>query len=113
MKITGIIKSLTVISCLFTFVVTAWSVDLSASGKSAQGTVGDEAVVSKIDRDKITLRSAIDANKEITVSMNNPGDLKVGDKVKVQGNIIKKLDAISDTGAQPETGSRSGPAETK
>ncbi len=113
MRITKSIKAFTVISCLLGFVVTAWSDDIGAAGKGAQGVVGDEAVISKIERDKVTLRSATDVNKEITVSLNNAGDLKVGDKVKVQGNIVRKLDALSEPAPQPEAGSKTGPADTK
>ncbi len=113
MKITKFVKAFTVIACLIGFAVSAWSDDVGAPAKGAQGVVGDEAIISKIDRDKVTRRSATDINKEITVSLNNAGDLKVGDKVKVQGNIVKKLDARSEPAPQPETGSKSGPAEAK
>ncbi len=113
MKISRLIKAFAIIACLFGFVMTAWSDDVGALGKGAQGIIGDEAIISKIERDKVTLRSATDANKVITVSLDNAGDLKVGDKVKVQGNIVKKLDAAPDPAAQPEAGSRSGPAEGK
>ncbi len=113
MKIARLVKAFTVISCLLGFAVTAWSDDMGPQGKGAQGVVGDEAIVSRIDRDKVTLRSATDVSKEITVSLSNAGDLKIGDKVKVQGNIVKKLDALSENAPLPETGSKSGSAEAK
>jgi hypothetical protein len=103
MKIWSYLKVVVLFACLFGFTALSWSEPSVPAGQDAQGVVGEEAVVTKIDNDKVTLQSMRDGSKEVTVSLNDAPNLKVGDKVKVQGNTVSKPDAMpsaSDQSAQ-------------
>jgi hypothetical protein len=89
--------------CLIVFVTTAWSTEAAGTSGKARGGIGEEAVVTKIERDLVTLQSLTDSKKEIIVSMKDTGMLKVGDRVNVDGNSVKKLEAMPDPISQPET----------
>ncbi len=110
MKTFRSIKAGVLLTCLLGSATAAWSDDIVSPGKNAQEVVGREAVVAKIGRDAVTLRSATDSNKEITIPSSNAEEFKVGDKVKVQGNIFKKLGDVAEP-ANPtatESGSSTG-----
>jgi hypothetical protein len=89
--------------CLFVFAATAWSTEVAGTPEKVGGVIGEEAVITKIESDLVTLISLTDKKKEIIVSMKDTGMLKVGDKVSVQGNSVKKLEAMPDSVPQPET----------
>jgi len=92
MKLSWLLKVAMVLTCLFGFTVTAWSVEVSKMNKSAQDIVGQIAIVSGIDNGKIMLTSASDVSKKCDIPLSSSGELlKVGDKVKVEGNIVKKI----------------------
>jgi hypothetical protein len=97
MKISRFNKAVVFFFCLFGLVVSAWSEDKIDTAKEAQNTVGEEAIVAKIEREKVTLQSTTDKNKEYTVSLSDTGELKIGDKVRVMGNNIKKLESTPET----------------
>lgn len=94
MKIFRFVKAGVVFMALSAFAVTAWADDTVKSGKNAQEIVGEEAIVAKVGTDQVTLLSATDKNKECTIPMADAGELKVGDKVKVQGNVVMKVEAM-------------------
>ena len=93
MKISTLVKAGVVFTYLFAFSLTAWSGDTATSGQNAQEIVGDEAIVAKVGSDRVTLVSATDNKKECTVPMADAGDLKEGDMVKVQGNVVMKVES--------------------
>jgi len=96
------VKTFLLFLCLFAVAATAWSSEVDKTKKEGMGVIGDEAVVTKVDRDKVTCQSLSDKSKEVVVSMSNAEDMKVGDRVLVQGNSVKKLDAaIPDPTQQP------------
>jgi hypothetical protein len=97
MKILRFIKASVFFFCLFGLVVAAWSEEKNDPAKEAQKAVGEEAIVAKIDREKVTLQSTTDKSKEYTVSLSDTGELKIGDKVRVLGNSIKKLESMPET----------------
>jgi len=102
MRIFGFFKTFVLFLCLFGFAATAWSSEVDKTKKDAMGAIGEEAVVTKVDHDKITCQSLTDKSKEVVVSMTNAEDLKVGDRVLLQGNSVKKLDAAApDPTQQP------------
>ena len=102
MSIFRFVKTFLLFLCLFAVAATAWSSVVDKTNKEGMGVIGDEAVVTKVDRDKVTCQSLSDKSKEVVVSMSNAEDMKVGDRVLVQGNSVKKLDAaIPDTTQQP------------
>ena len=108
MRIFGKLKGALVMTCLLGFAAAAWSGDAEKSIGSAQDEVGNEAVVSVIDNEKITLRSTTDQNRMCTIPLSNAGELlKVGDKVRVQGNIVKKIEAKIDSDIQAPSASGS------
>jgi len=102
MSIFRFVKTFLLFLCLFAVAATAWSGEVGKPKQEGMGVIGDEAVVTKVDRDKVTCQSLSDKSKEVVVSMSNADDMKVGDRVLVQGNSVKKLDAaIPDTTQQP------------
>jgi hypothetical protein len=103
MKIIRLSSAVTFSFCLFMFVATAWSTESAGTPGKARGVIGEEALISKIDRDLVTLQSLTGDKKEIIISLKETGMLKVGDKVSVQGNSVKKLENMSDPIPQPET----------
>jgi len=88
MKICGYARVVVIILSLLGFVALSWSAGTETAAKDAQGAVGSDAIVTKIDSGKVTLQSASDISKEITLPIDETAKLKVGDKVKVQGNAI-------------------------
>jgi hypothetical protein len=82
--------------CLFGLAATAWSTEMNSTVNEAQTAVGEEAIVAKIDREKVTLQCTTDKSMEYTVSLADTGELKVGDKVRVIGNNIKKVEATPE-----------------
>jgi len=97
MKISRFIKASVLSFCLVGLVTTAWSEEKIDPANEAQKAVGEEAIVAKIDREKVTLQSTTDKSKEYTVSLSDTGELKVGDKVRVLGNNIKKLEPMPES----------------
>lgn len=103
MKIIRLSSAVTFSFCLFMFVATAWSTESAGTPGKVRGVIGEEAVITKIDHDLVTLQSLTGDKKEIIISLKETGMLKVGDKVSVQGNSVKKLENMSDPIPQPET----------
>jgi hypothetical protein len=89
--------------CLIVFAAAAWSTESAGAPEKIGGVAVEAAVITKIDNDLITLQSLTDNNKVFVISMRDNGMLKVGDKVSVQGNSVKKLDAVSDPAPQADT----------
>ena len=89
--------------CLIVFVTTAWSTEAAGTPGKARGVIGEAAVITKIERDLVTLQSLTDSKKEILISMKDTGMLKVGDRVSVDGNSVKKLEGMPDPIPQPDT----------
>lgn len=98
--------------CLFVLVMSL-CVLVSAAGASPRVETGinspaagrEEAVVTKIESDKILLRSTSGEKREFFVSRDKHGDLRAGDKVLVEGDTIKKLgEALNPDGVNPPTG---------
>jgi hypothetical protein len=102
MRISSVIKAFVLFLCVFRFAPTAWADKVADPVKSAQEVLGDEALISKIESEKVTLQSLTDVSKEFTVSLSDTGKLKVGDKVRVQGNSVSKIEVASDSVKQSE-----------
>ena len=103
MKIFRLCSAVTFSFCLFVFVATAWSTQAAGTPGKAHGVIGEEAVITKIERDLVTLQSLTGDKKEIVISLKDTGMLKVGDRVSVQGDSVKKLENMPDPIPQPET----------
>lgn len=85
-----IISSALVIIWLAGLTATAWSDTTGTPGKTAQDQVGIEAIVVKVENDRVTIVSAADKTKGCTVFMTNARGLKKGDIVQVQGDLVRK-----------------------
>lgn len=105
--------------CLFVLVMSL-CVLVSAAGASPRVETGvsspaagsEEAVVTKIESDKILLRSTSGEKREFYVSKDKYGDLRAGDKVLVEGDTIKKLgEASSPDGMNPPAGDEAAQPE--
>ncbi len=103
MKIIRLCSAVTFSFCLFVFAATAWPTGTAGTPGKTPGVIGDEAVITRIERDLVTLQSLSGDKKEIVISMKDTGMFKVGERVSVQGNSIRKLDGMTDPIPQPET----------
>lgn len=102
MKIIRLCSAVAFSFCLFVFATAAWSTEGAGPPGKVRGGIGEEAVITKIENDLVTLQSLADSKKEIVISMKDTGMLKVGDRVSVEGNSIRKLESMSDPIPQPE-----------
>jgi hypothetical protein len=102
MRISSVIKAFVLFLCVFRFAPAAWADKFTDPVKNAQEVLGDEALIAKIEREKVTLQSTADKSREFTVSLSDTGELKVGDKVRVQGNSVSKIEVASDSVKQSE-----------
>jgi len=103
MKIFKFCATVTVSFCLLLFTAAAWSSETGGTPGKVRGAIGEEAVITKIEGDLVTMHSLMDNKKEIIISLKDTGILKVGDRVSVQGESIRKLDAMPDTIPQVDT----------
>ncbi len=66
-----------------------------------QKTQQEEAVVVSIDQNNVTLQSTAEKGKTFTISSKNAADFKVGDRVTVVGNTLKKSETTPNTPVKP------------
>jgi hypothetical protein len=67
----------------------------------SQGIGQEEAVVTRVERDRIQLRSTSEGSREFFVARKDNGELRSGDRVVVEGTTIKKLGPVSNPDAKP------------
>jgi hypothetical protein len=75
--------------------VTAWSTEMTDPAKAAYSALGDEAVVTKIENGTVTLQSATDSSKEFLLAAKYVENARVGDRVKIDRNGIRKVEKPS------------------
>jgi hypothetical protein len=83
---------------------------------SIQKVQPEEAIVIRIDQNKVTLQSATDTAKTSTMTASDAADLKVGDRVTVVGATLKKSDSAPSSGAKtdvPPSASTSSTSQNK
>jgi hypothetical protein len=102
MKIFRLCSAVAFSFCLTVFVATAWSSESAGTPGKVLGGIGEEAVITKIENDLVTLQSLTDNKKDFIISMKDTGALKVGDRVSVQGNNVRKVEAVPEAVPQPE-----------
>ena len=86
-----------------------------SSGEYSQKVLQEEAIIVRIDQSNVTLQSIGDKSKTITAPFGNAAEFKVGDKVIVMGNTLKKNDGLTEK-AQPKDASsdtKADPAANK
>lgn len=73
----------------------------AASADSFQQAQSEEAVIVSINQNKVTLQSTSDKDRISTITTDTTTGLKVGDRVKVTGNVLTKaeLPAAGETGS--------------
>ncbi|NVN92758.1 MAG: hypothetical protein HXX11_19480 [Desulfuromonadales bacterium] len=67
----------------------------------------EEAIIVRIDQNNVTLQSISDKSKIMTISSNNAADFKIGEKVTVVGNTLKKFESAPAATAKPGDSSSS------
>jgi len=86
--------------------------EIPATGNYAQKALQDEAIILRIEQNNVTLQTTGDKGKKVTAPFSNATEFKVGDKVVVVGNTLKRPDqveavqpggAYSDTNTAPAT----------
>lgn len=72
------------------------------TGNYAAKIKQEESIVVRIDQNNVTLQAIGDKDKKITAPFSNAAEFKVGDKVIISGNTLKKSDGdIPENGQQP------------
>lgn len=70
---------------------------------SIQKVQPEEAIIIRIDQNRVTLQSATGTGTTSTITTSNAADLKVGDRVTVVGTTLKKSDSAPATAEKTET----------
>jgi hypothetical protein len=89
--------------CVFVLIMSL-CVLVSSAGAAARaearadspGLGHEEAVVTRIESDRVVLRSTSAENREFSVSREKYGGLRIGDRVVVVGNTVKKVGETSN-----------------
>ncbi|MEA5113067.1 MAG: hypothetical protein VB050_03490 [Geobacteraceae bacterium] len=79
------------------YAVTGWSTELTDPVKAAYTALGDEAIVTKIESGTVTLQSVGDSSKEYQLAAKYVENARVGDRVKIDNNGVRKIDQPSVT----------------
>lgn len=74
------------------------------TGQYKQKTIQEEATVVSIEQNNVTLQIAGERERKVAAHFGNAGEFKVGDRVVVVGNTLKKCDN-SLTDKAPANGS--------
>ena len=92
MKIANMSKTALLCVSLLGLAVPCMANEIPASGIHAQKSQQAEAIVVQIDQNNVTLQSVGDKDKKVTAPFSNAAEFKVGDKVVLVGNTLKKFD---------------------
>jgi hypothetical protein len=79
-----------------------------------KGTIEQQAVVTKVESDTVTLRSLSDDKKIIVISRKDAGSLQTGDRVVLDGENVKKISPTAEPSLKPDPAGESSksPAAT-
>ncbi len=86
--------------CLTLFIGSAasgWSTEPADPVKAAYSALGNDAIVTRIENGTVTLQSLGDSSKEYQLAANYVENARIGDRVKIDGNGIRKIDQPSAT----------------
>lgn len=105
MKIAKTSKAVLFCVALLGLSIPCFANEIRASGNNVQRIQQqqEEAIVLHVDQNNVTLQSVGDKDKKLTAPFINATEFKVGDKVVLMGNVLKK--ASADT-TPPTTGNK-------
>jgi hypothetical protein len=108
MKQATISKSALLCAALIAFATPCAATETPATtGHYNQKIQQEEAFVVRIDQNNVTLQSASDKSRILTIVSSNAADFKVGEKVTVMGDTLKKFENAPNSAVKPEDSSSS------
>lgn len=91
MKITHLSKTALLCASLLGLAMPCLANEISESKSSEQLFLQPEAIVLRIDKNKVTLQDLGDKDNKIIAQFSNSNEFKIGDKVILVGNTLKKV----------------------
>lgn len=84
----------------------------AAAPDSVQKVQTEEAIITAMEQNRVTLQSATDPGKTSTLTTSVAAGLKVGDRVTVVGTTLKKCDSAPGNGGKGEAAPSASAAPT-
>lgn len=102
MKASRCISFFVLILALSAPATTAWSSSGDAPGGRESPSAGQQAVVTKVESDTVTLQSLGDDRKIIIISRKDAGQLRTGDRVILSGEKVTRIESGSQQTSNPD-----------
>ena len=96
MKVSTCIGPFVFLLCLGIPAFVAWSYEPAVPMEQHTETAEQQAVVTKIESDTVTLQSLTDNKKVIIISRKDAGLLRTGDRVVLDGDKVRKIGSMSE-----------------
>jgi hypothetical protein len=109
MKVSTCIGPFVSLLCLGITAFTAWSYEPAVPMEQHKENLEQQAVVTKIESDTVTLQSLTDNKKIIIISRKDAGLLRTGDRVVLDGDNVRKIGSIPDPALKPYPARESAP----
>ena len=101
MKIANMSKTALFCVSLLGLAIPCMANEIPVSGNHTQKIQQAEAIVVHIDQNNVTLQAVEDKDKKMIAPFSNAAEFKVGDKVVLEGNTLKKSDSSLTDVPQP------------
>lgn len=102
MKASRCISFFVLILALSAPATTAWSSSGDAPDGRESPSAGQQAVVTKVESDTVTLQSLGDDRKIIIISRKDAGQLRTGDRVILSGEKVTRIESGSQQTSNPD-----------
>ena len=102
MKASRCISFFVLILALSAPATTAWSSSGDAPGGRESPSAGQQAVVTKVESDTVTLQSLGDDRKIIIISRKDAGQLRTGDRVILSGEKVTRIESGAQQTSNPD-----------
>lgn len=109
MKVSTFIGPAVFMLCLGIPAFAASSYDPAVTMEKHKETVEQQAVVTKIESDTVTLQSLTDNKKIIIISRKDAGLLRTGDRVVLDGDKVTRIGSMSEPTPIPAPAGEAAP----
>jgi hypothetical protein len=110
MKVSTCIGQFVFVLCLGIPAFVAWSYEPAAIPMEQHTeSVEQQAVVTKIESDTVTLQSLADNKKIIIISRKDAGLLRTGDRVVLDGDKVRKIGSTSEPAPKADPAGEAAP----